>query len=207
MTDYLDETIDIYNSVASTYASQALVNGPILQRKHFASLLPVDGKILDVGCGSGRDCTFFSEKGFKVTGVDRSEKLLELARIAAPKAKFYSADMRHLLFEKNMFDGIWACASILHIKHNDVAGVFKSFFTILKQGGILFVHVKKGEGEEYLEESSIPGKKRFYSLFSKDKLRKYCEDAGFTVLEIDEYTSHGNGTIVRSWISCFAKKV
>ncbi len=207
MTDYLDETIDIYNSVASTYASQALVNSPVRQQEYFVSLLPTEGKILDVGCGSGRDCAFFSEKGFKVTGIDRSEKLLELARIAAPRAKFYSADMRKLSFEKNMFDGIWACASILHIKHTDVADVFKSFFSILKPEGILFVNVKKGEGEKYLEESSIPGKKRFYSLFSKEKLRKYCKDAGFTVLEIEEYTSHGNGTTVRTWRSCFAKKV
>ncbi|MFH0749977.1 MAG: methyltransferase domain-containing protein [Candidatus Gottesmanbacteria bacterium] len=210
MSDYLDETIDIYNSVASTYAKQMLDHGPVMQRKHFASLLPRSGKILDAGCAAGRDSAYFAEHGFKVTGIDISEKLLELARVVVPGAKFYSADIRHLSFEKAMFDGIWACASIHHIKHNELPKVFTEFFAILKPGGMLYVHVKKGEGEEYLDEPSIPGRKRFYSLFSKEKLKKYCEDAGFTVLEVFDVASkevYAEGKISRVWVACFAKKV
>lgn len=210
MSDYLDETINIYNSVAATYAVQQRDHGPVLQRKHFISLLPMNGKILDAGCTAGRDSAYFVEQGFKVVGVDLSEKLLELARFAVPRAKFYSADIRHLSFEKSMFDGIWACASILHIKHKDLPSVFTEFFTVLKPGGILYVHVKKGEGEEYIEEPSIPGRKRFYSLFSKEQLKKYCEDAGFTVLEVFEVNpkkAYADGRMSRMWVDCFAKKV
>jgi ubiquinone/menaquinone biosynthesis C-methylase UbiE len=145
-----------------------------------------------------------------VTGIDISEKLLELARIAVPGAKFYSADIRHLSFEKNMFDGIWACASIHHIKHKELPKVFSELFAILKPGGVLYIHVKKGEGEMYIEEPSIPGKKRFYSLFSKELLKKYCEDAGFTVLDVFDIVSkqpYTNGQIERMNIACFAKKI
>jgi SAM-dependent methyltransferase len=210
MSDYLDETIDIYNSVASTYAVQQLDHGPVMQRSRFISLLPKFGKILDAGCAAGRDSAYFSEHGFKVIGVDLSEKLLELARIAVPGAKFYSADMRHLSFEKGMFDGIWACASILHIKHKDIPNVLTGFFTILKPGGILYVHVKKGEGEEYIDEPSIPGKKRFYSLFSKEKLKKYCENAGFTILDVFDVESkkaYTDGRMSKMWVDCFVKKL
>ena len=210
MTDYLDETIDLYNSLAEDYAKQASDRGPFMQRKKFVSMLQSGAKVLDVGCGSGRDCAFFSEKGFKVTGIDRSEKLLELARISAPKAKFYSADMRHLSFEKNMFDGIWSCASVVHIKHKEMQQVFNSFYTILKSGGVLYIHVKKGEGEGYLEEPSMPGKQRFYSFFTTSLLKKYCEIAGFSDIEVIDVgftEAYANGKRSKEWVDCFAKKV
>lgn len=210
MTDYLDETIDLYNSLADSYAVQALDHGPVLQRTKFISMLQPGAKILDVGCGSGRDCTFLSEQGFKVTGIDRSEKLLELARIAAPKAKFYSADIRHLSFEKNMFDAIWSCASIVHIKHSEIQQVFNSFYSILKPGGMLYIHAKKGEGEGYVDEPSMPGKKRFYAFFSALQLKTYCETAGFSKIEVIDVgltKAYANGQKSKEWVDCFARKV
>ncbi len=210
MTDYLDETIDLYNSLADSYAKQVQDRGPFMQRKKFVSMLPPGAKILDVGCGSGRDCKFFSQEGFKVTGIDRSEKLLEIARIAAPRAKFYSADIRHLSFEKNMFDGIWSCASIVHISHNEMQQVFNSFYSILKPQGVLYIHAKKGEGEGYLEEPSIPGKQRFYSLFTTSLLKKYCETAGFSEIEVIDIgftEAYANGKYSKEWVDCFATKV
>lgn len=209
MNDYLDETIDLYNSFADNYATQALDHGPVMQRKLFASLITKGGKILDAGCGSGRDSAFFSELGFVVIGLDKSEKLLELARIAAPKAKFYSGDIRHLSFEPNMFDAIWSCASILHIKHKELPAVFQSFYSLLKPNGVLYLHVKKGEGEAYIEEPSMPGKKRFYSFFSASLLKKYCEEAGFLdieIIDVGTMKAYADGKHAREWIDCFVKK-
>lgn len=210
MIDYLNETIDLYNSLADSYAKQALDHGPVMQRKLFASLITKGGKILDVGCGSGRDSTFFSEEGFKVIGLDISEKLLEIARVAAPKAKFYSADMRHLSFEKEMFDGIWSCASIVHIKHKEIPDVLKGFYSMLKSGGVLYIHAKKGEGESYIEEPSMPGKKRFYSFFTAPLLKKYCEEAGFSDIEVIDVgltKAYADGRQSKEWVDCFAKKI
>jgi len=207
--DYISETIDIYNSIADAYALQSLQHGPNVQRTKFCSLVKKGGKILDAGCGGGRDSAYFVEKGFKVIGVDLSEKLLELARLAVPGAKFYAADLRRLSFEKNIFDGIWACASIIHIKHSDMAKVFSGFFQSLKPGGVLYIHAKKGEGEEYIEEPSIPGKKRFFSLFRERDLMKYCKNAGFTDIDVCEVASknaYANGKTSRVWVDCFAKK-
>jgi len=210
MSDYLDETIDLYNSMADQYASQALSRGPSIQRKRFITMLPERGKILDAGCGSGRDSAFFANEGFNVIGVDLSEKLLEIARIAAPRAKFYSADIRHLSFEKNMFDGIWACSSLVHIKHNEMQSVFNKFYSIMKPEGVLYIHVKKGEGEAYMEEPSIPGKKRFYSFFTPSLLKKYCENAGFSAIEVIDVgltKAYAGGKHAKEYIDCFAKKL
>jgi SAM-dependent methyltransferase len=208
MDDYIQKTIDIYDAVADSFAKQALDHVPLEQRKHFVSLLPKSGKILDVGCGSGRDSSYFSDLGFQVIGVDLSEKLLEIARINDPKTTFICADIRHLFFENVLFDGLWSCASLLHIKHNEVLETLRSWQRLLKTAGILFIHVKKGEGEIEKEEPSVPGVKRLYSLFSKDQLISYCERSGFTVLSCYEIMgSKRNSPTDSMWIDCFAQKV
>lgn len=209
MSDYVSQTIDVYNSIALAYAKQAVKHGPGIQRRHFCSLVKKGGKILDVGCGSGRDCAYFVKKGFETIGVDLSEKLLEIARSNVPKATFLKQDIRNLSFPTNYFDGIWACASLLHIKHDEILATLRSWFTLLKSGGVLFIHVKKGEGEVEREEPSIPHIKRLFSLFSKEQLRGYCEKAGFTVISCDEIMSTSyhpkNETLTR--VDCWAKKI
>jgi ubiquinone/menaquinone biosynthesis C-methylase UbiE len=72
--------------------------------------------------------------------------MLTLAKKTAPKAQFLKQDLRHLDFPADYINGIWACASLLHIKRSEVPVILAKFYEILKPGGILFVHVKKGEG-------------------------------------------------------------
>lgn len=209
MSDYVSQTIDVYNSIASSYAKQALKHGPGIQRRHFSSLIPKGGRILDVGCGSGRDCAYFVKKGFETTGVDLSDKLLEIARTSAPGATFLKQDIRNLSFPQNSFDGIWSCGSLLHIKHAEIPSTLRLWFSILKPKGLLFIHVKKGQGEVEREDPSTPGVKRLFSLFSKKQLRGYCEETGFTVISCDEIMSssfpiNGEGSI---HVDCWAKKI
>ncbi len=78
---------------------------------------------------------FFQELGFKVTGVDFSAKMIELARKEACKAKFHLMDIEKLEFSKDTFDGAWASASFLHIPKKNMLSVFKSIHAILKAGG------------------------------------------------------------------------
>ncbi|MEW6231808.1 MAG: methyltransferase domain-containing protein, partial [Chloroflexota bacterium] len=72
-------------------------------------------KILDIGCGPGRDAKYFSEHGLKVTGADLTSNFVKMASQNVPNAKFVQMDMRNLGFPENTFDGIWACASFLHV--------------------------------------------------------------------------------------------
>lgn len=210
MSDYLDDTIALYNSIADEYAKQATDHGPVMQRKLFASLLVKGGTILDLGCGSGRDSAYFVTQGFQVTGVDLSEKLLAIAKKNVRNALLVKEDIRHLSFAPNSFDGIWSCASIVHINHSEQQELFRSMYTILKPGGLLYIHAKKGEGEQYIEEPSMPGKKRFYAFFTASLLEHYCKKAGFSDVEIIDVgvtKAYANGKHSKEWIDCFAKKL
>lgn len=210
MDKYIQETIKIYNSIADDYAKQAKKHGPGIQRRHFCSLLKKHSNILDVGCGSGRDSAYFVHHGFTTIGVDLSERLLEIAKNTVPQATFMKEDIRNLPFPANTFDGIWSCASLLYVKQDEIVSTLKNWFYILKPKGILFIYVKIGNGEEYREEPSIPGIKRFYSLFTKDSIMDFCKKAGFVILEcfdqqkeVNVYNKHKS----LPWISCFVQKI
>ncbi len=206
--DYVSQTIDVYDVIADSYAKQALKHGPGVQRRHFCSLVKKGGKILDVGCGSGRDCAYFVTKGFKTVGVDLSDNLLEIAKKAVPRATFIKQDIRALTVVPNSFDGIWSCTSLLHVKHEEIPATLHVWFSILKPGGILFIHVKKGEGEVERVDPSVPGIKRLFSLFLKEQVEMYCKQAGFTVLSCYEVEGKDYETGKSpTKISCFAKKI
>jgi len=96
-------------------------------------------KILDVGCGHGRDARYLSERGFEVVGIDLSRNLLKIARRMAPKAKFLLMDMRDLKFGDEEFDGIWSCASFLHIPKREALETLREFRRVLKPGGLLYL--------------------------------------------------------------------
>ena len=78
----------------------------------FLRYLPEHGSILDLGCGSGRDTLAFLQKAYQVEAIDYSESLVkkaqELTGLPVRHQSFYELD------EENKYDGVWACASLLH---------------------------------------------------------------------------------------------
>lgn len=110
----------------------------------FIPLLPKNGKILDAGCGSGRDARCFREMGFSVTAFDAS---IELVRLAREKN---GVDASHDSFEAfdcvDVFDGIWACASLLHVPHSRLTRVIRKLTLFLKPNGFFYVSFKEGTG-------------------------------------------------------------
>ncbi|MGK5595449.1 MAG: class I SAM-dependent methyltransferase [Parachlamydiaceae bacterium] len=76
--------------------------------------MPSGGSIIDIGRGSGRDVKNVSDKGFRVTGIDFSPSMIEIAKRNAPKAIFKTVDIHSLNLE-DIFDAAWADASLLHI--------------------------------------------------------------------------------------------
>lgn len=194
--------------MAEKYARKLNDYAPLPERERFISLLPRRAQILDIGCGPGRDADYFTTKGFCVTGVDLSEKLLEVARARVPQARFSKQDFRRLRFLKQSFDGIWACASLLHLHRAEVPQVLENFFHLLKPGGILFVMVKEGLGEADVKESLSSNMVRNFTYFTLTELKKLLENSRFTVEEIytwnEEIRRPGRRDLV--WISSFSRK-
>lgn len=109
----------------------------------FLKYMPQGGKILDVGCGSGRDALYFKNAGFVVDAFDYSESLVELAKektgLDIQHQSFYDLDV------VNEYDGIWACASLLHCDRGRLHEVMQKMMNALKANGVCYVSFKYGD--------------------------------------------------------------
>lgn len=118
----------------------------------FLKYVPIGGKILDVGCGSGRDALYFKNAGFDVDAFDYSESLVQLAKektgLNIGCQSFYDLDVRH------EYDGIWACASLLHCDRGRLHEVMQKIINALKVNGIGYISFKYGE-EDRIHDGRI----------------------------------------------------
>ena len=155
----------------------------------------MDGNsILDVGCGSGRDVHRFVSDGFESIGIDLSKEMVKYAK-HNQRGSFFRMDMRKLEFESDIFDGVWCNSSLHHLPKEDAGKALDEFKRVLKPGGILFVTVKEGSGEEIDKEG------RFLVYYSIEELEKLLEERRFQV--ISRYQSESR---TGKWIELFAIK-
>ncbi len=137
--------MDYYeNNAAAFVESTRLVDmQPLYQR--FLPLLPKYASILDAGCGSGRDAKYFIEQGYKVTAFDASAKIAALAEKEVGQA--VSVQRLQDIPYQNQFDGIWACASLLHASAKELPDVFHRLVRALKPQGVIYCSFKYGRSE------------------------------------------------------------
>jgi SAM-dependent methyltransferase len=111
----------------------------------FLSHVPAGGVVLDAGCGAARDALAFRRLGYQVEAFDASPALAALAEahLGQPVAVLRVED----LDRQGCFDGIWACASLLHVQLAGLPEVLARLAAALKPGGVLYVSFKYGRGE------------------------------------------------------------
>src|SRR5215467_12158122 len=135
------ETLRSYNRHPDFYAERYCTADLSVYRAAFAGALPdPKGRILDGGCGPGRDCWKFHEAGLSVIGLDRSMELLRIAQSRAP-VPLVAGDLQDLPFRPDTFDGIWLCSSLVHLPAAEVAGILNQVSTLLRRGGAMFASV------------------------------------------------------------------
>lgn len=139
--------IDYYEQNAEDFfASTVLVDMASLHSR-FLAKIPSGGHILDAGCGSGRDAKAFSKLGFRVTAFDGAPSLARLASQHLGQnvsvRKFADID------EVACYDGVWACASLLHLPLSAVPDAIDRLWKALKPGGCLYLSFKYGTGERH----------------------------------------------------------
>ncbi len=165
----MSKTIDYYNSNSDAFFENT-VNADMSAQYHmFEKYLSGGARILDLGCGSGRDTKHFIGSGFDVVAIDGSEKLCKIA------SEHTGIEVKRMFFQDlafyNEFDGIWACASLLHIPSAELENVMKKLKRALVSNGIIYLSFKKGnfEGER---------NGRYFTDLDEKTLKKLIETVG-----------------------------
>lgn len=164
MKDYIDDTLKYYDNNIESYKKQWLndfsKNYNFEIPDIFLSYLNSKSHILDLGCGTGRDSKYFMDKGYQVTSIDGSYEMCKVAENLLKKTveqiNFLDIDY------KEQFDGVFACASLLHLDNEDLIIVLKKISSALKQNGILYTCFKYGD-------STRVDKGRFYNDMNEEK--------------------------------------
>lgn len=140
----MDDTTRYYRQFAAEFFESTVGVDMSPIRERFAALLLAGARVLDAGCGSGRDAKAFAQQGFRVSAFDASP---ELASRASTHCGF-AVDVRSFrdVDEVNAYDGIWCCASLLHIAAEEMPSVLAQLWAALAPGGVLYASFKNGTG-------------------------------------------------------------
>lgn len=194
----MSETLQYYNLSAKAYTDDTLNANVSELQKRFLACLPEGGKILDFGCGSGRDTKYFLEHGFIVDAIDGS---IELCKIASA---YSGIDVKCMLFQQldeiGKYDGIWACSSILHLTKKELLDVFVKMLRALNEDGIIYTSFKYGDAEGIRNG-------RYFNDFTEESFRQYITQIPNVIIEelwITNDVRPGRGE--EKWLNLILKK-
>jgi len=177
---------EIYDQLATTYAAGRHLFDTTPMLEEFFHRLPATGALLDAGCGAGVPVSrYFVERGYEVTGVDISPRMLAIAQEQVPGARFLQQDMREPSFPDGSFVGVVAVYSVFHLGRHQHQALFQNFARMLQPGGTLLLTLAT---REYSGQDELDGELEFlgYQLpyshdrpeVARDKLRQ----SGFSLL-------------------------
>lgn len=193
-----NKTLDYYNKNADSFV-QGTVSVDFRETQD-RFLRRLEGrKILDYGCGSGRDTKYFLESGYDVKAIDGSQELCKSA------SAYTGIKVKHMLFqdldELEYYDGIWACSSILHLPKNELRVVMKKMSKALVSGGIIYTSFKYGDFEG--ERNG-----RYFIDFTIDNFKEFIEEV--ENIEIEEYWITSDvrpGREDEKWLNLIIRKI
>ncbi len=142
-------TAEYYEANAGAFDARTRDRDMTAEYEAYLALVPGGGRILDAGCGPGRDALAFSRRGYQVTALDASAAMVALAseRLGFPALQIPFDRIEY----RETFDGVWACASLLHVSKAGMPGVLARLHRALRPGGVLYASVKRGPREEFRE--------------------------------------------------------
>lgn len=167
----MEKTLKYYKENAESYISTSLHYDMSTNRHFFEKYLKENSLILDLGCGSGRDSFHFAKK-HKVIAIDPIEEFVSSVKEKGIEA--YVGDAETLSYE-NYFDGIWACASLLHVKEENLEKSFSNCYKALKKDGVMFCSFKYGDFIGYEND-------RYFIYLDEQSLKKYIGE--FKIIDV-----------------------
>ena len=198
MSEREDKTISYYNTKAADFQKSISTANMNDACDRFLSYFTGPAYILDLGCGTGRDSKYFISQGHSALPADASEEMCRIATavsgVTARQIRFEDLDYT------NTFDGVWACASLLHAEREKLPGIICKINDALKPGGILYMSFKYGVSSE--ERNG-----RFFTDMTENALPFLCNaDNGFKIIEYYISTDVRPERSSEKWLNIIAKK-
>ena len=194
----MNKTIEYYNDNAERFIQDTQTASMSDIQKTFLRMIPENGTILDLGCGAGRDSKAFLDAGYKVVSVDGSKKMCEattqLTGMPAICSTFQDYE------PEEMFDGIWACASLLHLTPEELKEVVSRLSLSLKTGGCFYMSFKQGDFAGVRND-------RYFTDFTEESIRILLDDVETLSIDSIKTTSDVRpGRELEKWLNVFCIK-
>lgn len=191
-------TLDYYNRNHEAYFADTVHADVSGLYARFEPLLPAGAKIIDIGCGSGRDAKHFMDAGYTVTAIDGSPELCKQAE------KLLGTSVPCMLFQEidfnEEYDGAWACSSLLHLPKAELPDVMRRICKALKPSGIFYASFKYGETERVSSG-------RFFADYTEDDLPHLTSSAdGLTLVEYWISADVRNDRANEKWLNVIWRK-
>jgi len=164
----------------------------------FTTLLKKGAAILDIGCGSGRDSKWFLEHGYDVWAHDGSEEMVAHCQ-SFLKHKVELATFEEYYTDKK-FDGLWACASLLHVSREKLPEVIKKYVSFLIEGGVFFMSFK-------LRDKDYEKDGRLFTNFDEEGIKALVKEIpNLDIVRLFVTSDVRTDRVDEGWISVITKK-
>ena len=194
----MGKTLEWYNDNAARYAAETVDTDMRMVCDRFLALVRPGGRVLDLGCGSGRDLKYFREQGFEAEGLDGSAELCKLAADHSG-CPVQCCSLEDWIPAPDLYDGIWCCAVLHHLPEAEIGRFFAEKLFCLREGGVLY----------FCGKSKLTGARdargRWFSPFTEELARVWAESAGLEAVDI--WVSGDSQGRAERWVNCLARRI
>ena len=196
-------TVASYDAAAEAYAAGLLEPSADVLAGYdgFAGLLANGARVLEIGSGSGRDAAALEERGLSVRRTDITPAFVRMLRAAGHDATRLDPLVDDLTdpHHEGGYDGVWASASLLHVRREDLPTVLRNLASVTRDGGVLHLALKEGDGARFSTHGEVAGPRHF-TFWREEGLRAVLAATGWDVRSL----VHATGSRDQGWLDVTA---